>query len=107
MWFAPLALVRLVLDAFQFCVGSFTANISGVEGRFWLEQNDMHFLVGDGKMLDTPGDDDEFTWSDDFLTIAETHAQLPRNHQKHFVFAVVMVPDKFALELDDLHVGIV
>ena len=39
--------------------------------------------------------------------IAEFHPQAALNHQKHFVFVVVMMPDKFALEAHCLHVAIV
>ncbi|MGC1767943.1 MAG: hypothetical protein WA785_06495, partial [Candidatus Acidiferrales bacterium] len=48
------------LQAFQFDYGAFVAHVAGVEGCFGFDEQHVDFFVGDGKMLDAFGDDDEF-----------------------------------------------
>ena len=57
-------------------------------------------------MLDAVGNDDELARIEEDLSVAKAHAQLPTDHKEKLVLALMVVPDKFAPELDhlDLHV---
>jgi hypothetical protein len=67
----------------------------------------MDFVVGDRAMLNAMGNDDEFAFANYGFVIAKLHAQHAFDHEEKFVFNVVMVPDEFAFDLDDLHRAIV
>src|SRR5712675_845231 len=58
-------------------------------------------------MLHAMGNDDEFAFANYGFMIAKLHAQHAFDHEEQFVFNVVMVPDEFAFDLDDLHSAIV
>src|SRR6266404_9189251 len=58
-------------------------------------------------MLDAPGDGDELAFTHDGFMVAEFHAQGAFDHQKQFILRVMMMPDKFTLELDGLHGAII
>src|SRR3979411_1801618 len=49
------------------------------------------------------GNDDEFAFANYGFMIAKLHAQHAFDHEEQFVFNVMMVPDEFAFDLDDLH----
>src|SRR6202161_4431337 len=95
------------LEALQFDAGAFVAHVPRVQSCFRFDQDYVDFFLRDGHVLDALGDDDEFTRQHGDIAIAEAHAQPAFYDQKHFVLVVVMVPDEFAGELYDLHVGIV
>src|SRR6266403_521191 len=67
----------------------------------------MDFFVGDRAMLHAMGNDDEFAFANYGFMIAKLHTQHAFNHEEKFVFNVMMVPDEFAFDLDDLHGAIV
>src|SRR5205823_9672493 len=67
----------------------------------------MNFFLGDGKMLDAVRHDDKLALSDDRFAIAEFHEQCALGHEEHFILALVMMPDEFALKLRCLNVEIV
>jgi len=58
-------------------------------------------------MLDAMGNDDEFAFANYGFMIAKLHAQHAFDHEEKFVFNIVMVPDEFAFDLDDLHRAVV
>src|SRR6267142_2359363 len=58
-------------------------------------------------MLDAMGNDDELAFANYGFMIAKLHAQHAFDHEEQFVFNVVMVPDEFAFDLDDLHRAVV
>ena len=51
--------------------------------------------------------DDELAFPDNRLVIPKLHPQRAFDHQKHFVFVFMVVPDEFALELRRLHIEVV
>src|SRR2546429_7043573 len=67
----------------------------------------MNFFLGDGKMLDAVRHDDKLALADDRFAIAEFHEQCALGHEEHFILALVMMPDEFALKLRCLNVEIV
>src|SRR5260370_18005179 len=67
----------------------------------------MDFFFGDRAMLDAMGNDDALAFANYGFMIAKLHAQHAFDHEEQFVFNVVMVPDEFAFDLDDLHRAIV
>src|ERR1700691_425297 len=95
------------LEALQFDAGAFVAHVPRVQSCFRFDQDYVDFFLRDGHVLDALGDDDEFTRQHGDIAIAEAHAQPAFYDQKHFILVVVMMPDEFAAELYDLHVGIV
>ena len=48
--------------------------------------------------------DEELAFSDHDFAIAQPHGQRAVQDHEHFVFRVVVVPDEFALQLDELDV---
>src|SRR6185436_3736642 len=58
-------------------------------------------------MLNTAGDNDEFTLVQLNVTILQLHHEASLVHEKHFVFIVVMMPDKLAFEFHELQVAVV
>src|SRR6266566_2937448 len=94
-------------DALELGDRPFVGDIAGVERGFRFEEHHMNFFIGDGKMLDAVRHDDELALSDDRFAVAEFHEQYALCHEKHFILALVMMPDEFALKLRCLHVKIV
>ena len=60
----------------------------------------MGFLVADGAVLGATRDDNELAGTHKLFAIAKPHAQSAFDDEKEFVLEVVVMPDKFALELD-------
>src|ERR1700688_4907172 len=58
-------------------------------------------------MLDAARDDDELTFTDDGFAVAKFHVQRAFDDEEKFVFGVVMVPDKFTLQLDRFDFAVV
>jgi hypothetical protein len=67
----------------------------------------MDFVVGDRAMLNAMGNDDEFAFANYGFMIAKLHTQHAFDHEEKFVFNIVMVPDEFAFDLDDLNHAVV
>ena len=64
----------------------------------------MDLLSGDGAMLDATGDDEEFALREGYGAVAKLHLEGALKDQEHLIFGVVLVPDEFTLELDELDV---
>src|SRR5271165_4416959 len=62
-----------------------------VKGRFRMEFRDHHEWIEEGEFIDP------------FMVVAELHAEAAFDDQKHFVFVVVVMKDKLAFELVELH----
>jgi hypothetical protein len=106
-WVRGFAEARNGLDALELGDGPFIGDISSVQSRFWFDQNDVNFFVGDGAMFDAARDNDEFTFAHRGFAIAEFHAQSAFDDQKELVFVVVMMPDKLAFEFNGFDVAVV
>jgi hypothetical protein len=85
----------------------FVLNIPGVQGGSRFDQDDVHFLVGHGKVLDAAGHNHKFAFAHDRFVIPEFHAQRAFDYQKKLVLVVVVMPDKFAFQFDGLHLAVV
>src|SRR5262245_1767763 len=94
----PCQMRAISLEAVEFGDGAFIADVSRVQRRIGLEQQDFGFLVGDRLMLDAARDDDEFAGSDLNLAALQLHPHAALHHEKHLVLVVVMVPHELALE---------
>ena len=64
----------------------------------------MGFFLGNGKMLNTPGNNTELPRFQANITIAEFEQQAALDHQKELVFGLVLMPDELAFEFDYLDV---
>jgi hypothetical protein len=67
----------------------------------------VNFFVGDWLMLHFPRDDDKFAFADNRFVIAELHSQGSFYHQEKLVFVIMMMPDEFAFQFNNLYVAIV
>jgi hypothetical protein len=85
----------------------FIGDVSRIQSRFWLEEHDVNFVVGDGEMFDAARDDDEFALTHERFMVAEFHAQRAFDHEKEFILVFVMVPDKFTLQFHSLDVAFI
>src|SRR5207248_2546684 len=81
----------------------FVAHITRVQRRGWLEQEDLTLLLSYGTVFDPARHDQELALFEPDVPIAELHAEPALDHQEKFFLLLVVVPDKRALELDQLH----
>src|SRR5258705_9541299 len=95
------------LEVVELGDGTFIADVSSVQGRIGLEQQDMRFFVGNRQMLDSVRDDDELARLDYEVAVPQLHPQPALHDQKQLVLALVMVPDELALEFRELHETVV
>jgi hypothetical protein len=100
----PLYQQELQSDSLELRGRPFVGNVSRIECRFWLEENDVDFVVGDGEVFDAARDDDEFPFAHERFVVAEFHAQRASNDEKELIFPFVMVPDEFALQFHSFDV---
>jgi hypothetical protein len=63
----------------------------------------VSFFVSYGSMLNTSLHNEELALFQPHLVIAKFHPKPTFDHQEHFVFLLMMVPDEGALKLDHLH----
>ena len=62
----------------------------------------MTLLFGDGAMFHAPGDHDQLAFTQDNGPVTKFHREFSVNHQEEFVFVVVGVPIKSAMEFGQL-----
>ena len=67
----------------------------------------MDLFGGDGHVLDAAGDDDEFAFADEGIVVAEFHLEGAFHDEEHFVFVIVVVPEKIAFEFHELDEAII
>lgn len=67
----------------------------------------MNFIVRNGHVLNTAGNNDEFSFPNCHLPVPELHQKRSLDHEKELVFVFVVMPDKLALELHQFHKRIV
>jgi len=53
-------------------------------------------------MLDAPGHDQKLPFLQPYVAVTELHAEAPVDHQEKFIFVVMLMPDKLALEFYQL-----
>jgi len=64
----------------------------------------MNFVLGTWTMFDAAWHDNEFSLPDRDRPIPKEHVERAGNHEEHFVFALMRVPNEVALKLDQLYV---
>src|SRR5437660_9277289 len=79
-------------------------DIAGVERRSGLEQQNPAFFFGDGTMLHSTRNHDEFALLDPFMAVAKLHPKAAFDHQEHLIFIFVMMKDEFAFGFDQFDV---
>ena len=94
-------------DAVEGVAGQFIFLIAGVEYGGGFEEDDLYFFPCCGPVLDAFWDDDEFAGGDGDGLIAELHVETAGDHQEHFVFIIMFVPDEIAFEFDEFDVLII
>lgn len=67
----------------------------------------MRFLLSHRLVLNTLRDYDDFPLSHRDISIPELHEKLAFDDQEQFVLILMMMPFKFALDLCELHIGVV
>jgi hypothetical protein len=77
--------------------------IACVQRRLRLEQQNRNLLLRNWAVLHTPRDDYELAFFDPFLSITEIDPEPPGDDKEQLVFILMVVPDEFALEFDQLH----
>jgi hypothetical protein len=94
-------------DALELGDSPFASDVPRVQRRSWFDQDDVNLFVSGGAVLDAARDDNEFAFLNGGFVAPELHPQYALYDQKHFVFALMMVPDKLALQFDGLDVAVV
>lgn len=92
------------LESLRSCNGSLRDHVTRVERRGGLEEQDVDFSLGDRPMLDASRNDDELALGHGNDAISEMHVEAPVQNEEELVFVLVLMPNEFALELDELHV---
>src|SRR6266436_1939760 len=75
-----------VSDALELGDSPFVGDVAGIQRRFWLDQDDVDFLVSDGAVFDAARHNDKFAFLDDGFVATEFHPQRTFHDQKQFVF---------------------
>src|SRR5713101_1052411 len=88
------------LDALELGDRPFVGDVPRVQRRFWFDQDNVDLFVRNGAVLDAARDDNELAFAHQAFTIAEFHAERTLHDEKKLVFVIVMMPEKFSLELD-------
>ena len=91
------------LDPFRAFHSSIAAHVAGVEGSCGLEQQHVSLIFRHRTVFDSAGDDEEFACLQPYDTVSKIHPEAAADDEKEFIFAFMVMPDEFALELDELH----
>src|SRR5579859_1896668 len=87
--------------------GSFGGLSTRIERGFWLQQQHLCFLFCDRQMLDAARNDHKLSRVQMYLAIAQFDKQVSGDDQEEFVLLFMMMPDKLALQFDELDMRIV
>jgi TfoX/Sxy family transcriptional regulator of competence genes len=80
----------------------FILYIACVQCRGWLKQQNVSFLLGYGSVFDATRNNQEFAFFQPDMAISKLHAKPAFYHQEKFIFVIVVMPDEWSLELDEL-----
>ena len=75
-------------------------NISRVQCRSRLEQQDMNLVGGDRPMFDATGDDQQLPFFQPDLPVTKIHPESSLHDQEQLVLIFMVMPDELALKLD-------
>src|SRR5260370_39073774 len=95
------------LDALELGDRPFVGDVPRVQRRFWFDQDNVDLFVRNGAVLDAARDDNELAFAHQAFPIAEFHSETTLHDEKKFVLVIVMMPEKFSLELDGFHQAII
>ncbi len=84
--------------------GSIALHVARIQRRFRFKQQYLRFFFGCRHMLDTVRDDDELAFVKMDILITQLDEQVSFDDEKQLVFNIVVMPDEFAFELNELHV---
>ena len=77
-------------------------DVAGVADAGRLEEEHLHLLFGHRPVLDAVRHNEKLARAKLDGAVAELHPEPPADHQKQLILRLVLVPDEFALELDEL-----
>ena len=63
----------------------------------------MRLFVCDRPMFYSPWDDDQFAFFEPDVSISKLHAKTTTHNEEQLIFVFMMVPNEFALKLDEFH----
>ena len=92
------------LDVFKVFTGKFILDVSSVQRRCRLEQQDFTLVFRKRPMLDAARNNDELARLDPFAALAVVpivHTKPTLYDEKHFVFGFVMMPREWPLKFHE------
>src|SRR5437764_7094259 len=95
------------LEPFKIGDGSLIDDRPRIERRFGFQQEYLNLLFGYRQMFHTTRNDHKFSCIQVDVSLSQLYDQVSAYHQKQFIFLLVVVPDKFTFELDELDMSIV
>lgn len=78
-------------------------DVSGVASGRRFEEQHVYFIVRSRSVLDTPRDDEEFTFGEGHDAVSKLDTECSTHDEKELVLVLMMMPDELALEFDKLH----
>jgi len=76
---------------------------TGVPNTARLDQQELHFMLGEGLMLDALWYDEHLARSNSYRAIAEIDPQIALVHDERLVGVLVVMPDETALQFQTLN----
>lgn len=96
--------VGVVLHGFRLIDSAFITYVAGVEGARGFEEEDVHFVVGNGAVLKAARDDEHVAGFQINISIAKFHAEATLDDEEELVFVLVMVPYEWPRKLGEFDV---
>src|SRR5439155_16056234 len=78
-------------DVIEFGHGTLVLNVTRVQSRGWLEEQNVNFLLGNGPMFDVARHHQEITLVQPHVPITEFHSETSFDHEEELVLSFVMV----------------
>src|SRR5256885_11352556 len=95
------------LDPVELRDRALIADVPRIESGLRLEQQYVGLLGSDGQVVDPTRHDDELAFVHPHVAVAELDQQPASHDEKQLVLYVMVMPHELALDLDELHVGVV
>ena len=74
--------------------------IAGIERSLWLDEENVGLLYGNGPVLDSFGNDENFARPDRDIFVSKLNVDPTAENEKKIIRVVVLMPYEFALDLD-------
>ena len=78
-------------------------NVAGISCRGGLEDQHVHFIIGNRPVLHTSSHDDELSLCERHDAVSKLHPERTAYNEKQLIVPFVLMPHELALELDELH----